>query len=212
MPKTKLLGSKPGAEARATMSPLATSITAAAALCAGHALHGVGLQAEVEGELRGPCRRCPRRGSSSRMTRPAALTSILMRAGLAAQVGLEARSRRRSCRSGSAGFAAAGRGPRAWRDRSRRPGRRSRPPARCWAVGVEAAEADLGDHAGKDRGVGRDPHHVVPGEVLGDHHGDEGAAAGHLLQRALAAGSGGSAIAWRAAPAPPRGRGPARGP
>ena len=33
MPKTKLLGSKPGAEARATMSPLVTSITAAAALC-----------------------------------------------------------------------------------------------------------------------------------------------------------------------------------
>ena len=32
MPKTKLFGSKPGAEASATMSPFVTSITAAAAL------------------------------------------------------------------------------------------------------------------------------------------------------------------------------------
>ena len=33
MPKTKLFGSKPGAEAIATMSPLAMSITTAEALC-----------------------------------------------------------------------------------------------------------------------------------------------------------------------------------
>ena len=58
--------------------------------------------------------------------------------------------------------------------------RRARP------VRIVAAESHLRNHARQHRRIRRDPHHVVPGQVLGDHHRHEGAARRHLLQRPLA--------------------------
>ena len=142
---------------------------------AGHALHGVVLQREVEGELEVLARRAL--DAAELAHDPAGGADLdLLGAGLAAQVGLEP-----GLDAGLADLEA--------RDLQERVGvlelgevaLRDRADvaddvAGARAVGVDAAEADLGDDPGQDRGVGRDPHHVVPGQVLGDHHRHEGAA------------------------------------
>ena len=147
MPKTKLLGSNPGAEASATMSPFVTSITTAAALCPAMRRMAKSCSAEVDRQvhvLAGGAL-----DPAELAHHPAAGADLdLQVARHAAQRRPPAAARRRSCRSGSGGSAAPDRGSRILA-RSLSADRadvadhvRGRVAAR-----VVAAEADLGDHA-----------------------------------------------------------------
>ena len=166
------------------MSPLVTSITAAAELSARHALHRVGLEAEIEGE--GEVFAGGALDAAEFAHHPAGGADLdLLGAGVAAEVALELgldagladlEARDLQDRVGVLDLGEVGLGDRADVADDVRGGR---------AIGVEAAEADLGDHAGQERGVGGDADHVVPAQVLGDDDRDEGAAAGHFLQRAF---------------------------
>ena len=131
---------------------------------------------------------------SSRMTRPAARDLDLLVAGLAAEQGLEpgldAGLADLEARDLEEGVGVLELGEVALGDRADV----ADDVGGVVAVGVDAAEADLGDDAGQDGRVRRDADDVVPGQVLGDDDGHEGAARHHLLQRARRGSSGGSGM------------------
>ena len=152
-PLLKALGSKLGVEASASTSPVRTSMTTALALCSPTAARrSKRCSSRSMVRAAGPGPGLPSSRSSSRITRPTALTSTRLTPGAAAQRQVVGCARCRSCRCGTPGSSSSGSPSSA----CARPGRRRHSPAICasaspvwivarWPTSIDDARQVRGD-------------------------------------------------------------------